>query len=369
MAEAAQRHAGADHDLVDQCVHALQRASGLTVEARGDELHARGHGWQGCFRIEVRPRVSPSMNHVVWELAELAASDKLVLLTRRVSDRMGERLREAGVAYADAAGNAYLADPPTLVLIRGMRPAPGDTGEGRRRAEGRAFATAGLRVVAALLADPRLAAQTYREIAAAAGVSLGAASEAMADLRKRRFLAAGGRGRGLTHVADLHRRWLDGYVDRLRRKLVLGRWRFADPAARPDRLSNAGLPPGLDLQLGGEAAAACLVGHLRPQTASLHVQGRPGAAASARALRLLPDRQGPIVMLDQVAGIPAHDGDDARHDAAALPLAHPLLVHAELAAAPDPDARLREAADLLYRQRLRPAFDRAEGDSHQEERR
>ena len=356
--------------LVGACAAALERASGMIVTISGDELHVRSHGWHGRFLLAVRPRVAPSMGHVVWELADRAAQGRpVVLLTRCVSDRMGETLRAAGVAYIDAAGNTWLTDPPTLILVRGMKAEVGGEAGLKRRAHGRAFGVAGLRVVATLLADPYLAGRAYRNIAAAAGVSLGAASEAMADLRHRRFLTSDAGGRTLTRVAELHRRWLNGYADQLRPKLLLGRWRFADGGTGTalDRLGEREPARPVDANLGGEAAAARLTRHLRPQSAALHVEGRAGAAAAAKALRLLPDREGLIVMLDRIHGVPAlsePDGSDGRRADAAnlIPLAHPLLVHAELAAVPDPDARLREAAELLYERWLRPSLERAEGD-------
>ena len=346
-----------EDDLLGECVDALRRTAEVQADVVGDVLEVTGHGWFGRFNVEVRARVTPAMRHVVWDLGRrLHEGRRPVLATRRVSDRLGEDLRAAGVGYIDAAGNAYLFDPPTLILIRGMRTRADEKGHGR--VAGRAFGIAGLRVLAVLLSDPATAALPYRDIAIAAGVSLGAASEAVSDLRRRGHIGGGNGGRTVTRLAELHRRWLDEYADRLRPKLLLGRWRPAGWGVEElvDRLSASGIDDA-KVALGGEVAAALLTRNLRPATATLHVAGKAGSSDAAKALRLLPDRNGPVAMLNQIGSGLRAPQEERVAESGNVPLAHPLLVHAELAADPDADARLREAAQAIYQERLRPIFD------------
>ena len=356
-------------ELLAACLAALRGRAGVAAEvAESPEA-----GWARlriageAFDADVRPRVPEAAAHVAWELAARGRSEgrRPVLVTEFVGDRLGELLRTEGVGYLDAAGNASLTAPPLFVLIRGMKPRPAKA-SAPSRGGGRAFRPAGLRVIARLLADPEAVRLPYRDLAEAAGVSVGAAAAALKGLQRHGLARRpGGRGKKkalggrLNDPVALHRRWLDGYGELLRPKLNLGRYR---PAGWPlDELPTAlaALPATADVMLGGEAAAALLTRHLRPATAALHVppDTSPGVA---KTLRLLPDRDGPIWLLAHV-GTPAGWRFNGEADLpAGVPVVHPLLVHAELTGPPGglhPESRLREAAEQVYAKFLLPAFE------------
>lgn len=92
-----------------------------------------------------------------------------------ISPRMGAQLRAAQVAYVDSVGNASLRFGPVLIEVSGRarppRPVTAPTSVRLRQL----VTPANARVVTALVADPALGAATLRDLAAAAGVSLGQA--------------------------------------------------------------------------------------------------------------------------------------------------------------------------------------------------
>src|SRR5690606_26115244 len=102
-----------------------------------------------------------------------------------------------------------------------------------RAATGRAFDPAGLRVVFSLLVDPEQVNAPYRDLAERNGVSPAAVKYALDDLEQKGFLVKRGKGRGMKRrmvdPAGLGRRWAVAYGDRLRPKLVRGRFRLLDP--------------------------------------------------------------------------------------------------------------------------------------------
>lgn len=109
-----------------------------------------------------------------------------------ISARVGAQLREAGVAYVDSVGNASVRFGTVLIEVAGRprppRSSPTEAGSEGQQAEGSAgrrtalLTPANRKVVAALLAEPALGQATLRELAAAAGVSLGQAHKASALL-------------------------------------------------------------------------------------------------------------------------------------------------------------------------------------------
>ena len=88
--------------------------------------------------------------------------------------------------FLDTAGNAYLHEPGLHVYITGEKPAAGETPI--VGAQGGGTATA-LRVVFALLCNPKLLNAPYREIVEAANVALGAIGWVFFDLEKRGYIA------------------------------------------------------------------------------------------------------------------------------------------------------------------------------------
>ena len=151
-----------------------------------------------------------------------------LLIAGHVTPPMAETLKANGIAFLDAAGNAYVNQAPLLVWVKGERtrhyqPATRDTG--------RAFQPGGLKVVFALLCHPEWAGRPYRDIARHAGVAHGTVGGVMAELQQLRFIAAVDGTRRLMQPERLLRQWAEGFVRTLRPKLLLGRY-GADPGRK-----------------------------------------------------------------------------------------------------------------------------------------
>ena len=56
-----------------------------------------------------------------WILPHIQSGEKVLLLGPRVTERSAERLRQMGINYLDAAGNAYISFDGVLIDIRGRR--------------------------------------------------------------------------------------------------------------------------------------------------------------------------------------------------------------------------------------------------------
>lgn len=191
------------------------------------------------------------------DAAQAKVADRPVLVfTTFVSPRTAEALRGSRVQYLDTAGNAWIRFGDVLIDVRG-RPRPHDA-PARIHAAGNLFSTGRAKVVFALLAWPELWDATRREIAHAAGVSLGQAHNTLTLLAEAGY----GRDRARPEQTDLLDMWAVAYPTGLATKLTLARYRGEiEPVRQVD--------PEDPVFLSGESAAADL---LRAATLTLYVE-------------------------------------------------------------------------------------------------
>jgi hypothetical protein len=143
-------------------------------------------------------------------------------------------------------------------------------------------------------------------------------------------------GRRLARPASLMDRWLVGYSDKLRPRLLVGRYRAAEkePLAFEKYVEDT-LGHDLKWAWGGTAGGFRLTRHYRGETTTLHVGTRP--ATIPRQLGLLAAKDGPVVIL----GVPGPLGLEGP----APHVAHPLLVYTELLV--EGGERARESAEEI----------------------
>jgi hypothetical protein len=270
------------------------------------------------------------------------------MVTDYVNPPLAARLHQADVAYLDAAGNVRLTgDPLVYIWLQGFRPTE------RPERVSRAFQSTGLQLIALLLSQPHALNQTFRETARQAGISLGSTSRVLGDLRSLGFIRLTAPGQdSLMNTRNLLEHWELGYATRLRPRLKPQTFRQADD--RPLKGLYELLPRDIRSQtlIGGELAAALVTQHLRPQTATFHVPKQQSLLPLIKEMRLIPDREGNIVLLEQFGETSAWRWD-AKEKANFV---NPLLVHAELFQH-KPDDRLAETADIILDKYLVPIFD------------
>lgn len=251
-------------------------------------LRLRQGGRQVVFHVEVKRTLRPAtLGVVLAQLQRLPAP--ALLVADHVTPPLAERLRAERVQFIDAAGNAWLDQPPLLVWVKGQQPADRPKAGDLR---GRAFQATGLQVLFALLCKPGLVDRPYREIAALAGVAHGTVGWVMPELPRLGFLGTLNGKRRLLNGAKLLQQWVEAYARTLRPKLLLERW-HADALDWTNELDP--LPYGL--LLGGEPAARRLTRQLRPGTATFY-----GAKANRQLLideRMRPDPDGNVEVLRQ----------------------------------------------------------------------
>ena len=263
------------------------------------------------YRPVLRPTFRPA--HLPGLAEEL--HPHALLIARYISASLAQKLRERGIDFIDAAGNAHLSCEHWFVLVTG-RSAPQPTRAPRR------LSTGTWQVAYVLLRDPDASRLSVRALGERAGVSHGTASIALHALADRGWIRHLGRqGHPVTDGEGLLRAWELGYLDRLAIRLhttqarPLGFPFIQDWGRRVVSLGDA--EPTL---LGGGLAAELLGMDLIASTAAVHVADWD--ATTMKRLRLAPAKTGPVTVLSTF-------GTDNAHPRSPH-LADPLLIRAAL---------------------------------------
>ncbi len=251
-----------------------------------------------------------------------------LLITRYLTPPMAERLRALNIEFMDAAGNAYINNPPIFIYITGKKKKPAPEGV----KPGRAFRPAGLKVVFALLCCPELAKAPYREIVKVAKVAQGTVGWVFYDLKQKNYLIErGAQGKKLINLKKLTDTWVEAYIRELRPGLLMGTYGTADPEwwKGIDRQKT-------DVFLGGEPAAAILTDYLKPAAVTLYGPEKINPFLLKHRLKKEPDGKVEIYKKFWNVDYPwEYEG-----------IAPPLLVYADLIATTDD--RNIDAARMIY---------------------
>jgi hypothetical protein len=241
-----------------------------------------------------------------------------LVFTSFMTPRSAEAFRRAGVQYLDMVGNAWVEFDGVLLDVRGS-PRPDDLAVPAHKPAGNLFSTARAQVAFALLAWPQLWEATRRELAHAAGVSLGQAHNALALLTEAGYRRDPARP-GQTELLDL---WAAAFPTGLATKLTLARYRGEIGPVR-------GVQSDDPVFVSGESAAEDL---LRPATLTLYVEELDPRLPVVNKWR--SDGSANIVVRRKFWQIP-HDSDGAL--AGVRPAPWPL-VYADLVTSDDPRVR------------------------------
>lgn len=331
---------------------ALDTLRDLGVEARVDRAQGkdphvdytatlRRGAKRAPFQIEAKRALRPgTLGPVLLRLQGL--KPPALLLADYVTPQMAKLLRDAGIAFADAVGNAYLEFGGNILYVTGN--APEQTP--RHEKVVRAFQATGLRVVFALLCAPELVTRPTRQLAAMLDVANGTVGRVVDDLAHLGYVTtAGKRDRRLHNLKELLERWVMMYPVHLRPTLLRRRL----TTDQPDWWKKEKFDP-LHVVLGGEPAADRLTQYLKPGTVTLYARGEPRPLNEiVTRHRLRADPAGEVEVLE--AFWPAEIAGEKPG------LAPTPLIYADLLATGD--TRRIETAKLIYDDYLARRFTQA----------
>jgi hypothetical protein len=273
---------------------------------------------------------------VVWlSHSRTDAKRPVIVLARHVPRPAAEALMAAKVNFADDAGNVHLELGNAYNWTSIGLPAR------ERASERRPANPAQLQLLFQFVTHPESVNWPVRKLEAAAGIGKSRAAQARRQMLDEGLLIRTGKQYGLGPKTLLADRLMSGYAQVLRPKLFLGRFRPAEKTAEAflNRLRTA-TPSGVRYSLTGGPAADLLQHFYRGPEAPLFL--KPCTRDIARQLRLLPDREGPVTILNAFGELVFWEKRGHHR------LAPPWLIYAELLAGNDP--RAHEAAREFRRE-------------------
>jgi hypothetical protein len=256
-----------------------------------------------------------------------------LLVSRYIAKPLKEQLKEHQINYLEAAGNCFIKTDNIYIYINDQ-----PVTDVRLPADGKLWKTAGIKFLFSILSDPELLNQNYRAIASASTIALGNIGPLMTELQKEGYVREGVREKAKFLFIDkkdqLIRRWAEAYRGTLRPKLQLYTYRFA----QKERAATWKDQPVEGFYWGGESGAALLTGFLSPEKFTIYTNQH--RTEVMQRLRLVPDDQGPVEILQQFwrDDLPGR----ADHLVASVP---PLLIYADLITTLD--SRNQEAAKRI----------------------
>jgi hypothetical protein len=259
-----------------------------------------------------------------------------LLLARYVPVALGEQLVEAGICFADDPGNIHLqlGSEYSWTVLGKREPAP--------LPEADRTTPATIQLLFQFATEPPSAKWPVRDLAGSAGISKTRVAQIRGQFVRERVLKARAHESEFRVTPEIADRLVAGYSQILRPKILLGRYRYQEQSADQfvARLSHEAATQKIPYALTGGPAADAMQHFYRSSDIPvfLHVEHH-------RALRLLPDRTGPVVLLKPFGDLVYWREFEGRM------VAPPWLVYAELLNGSDP--RAREAAEELRREFLK----------------
>ena len=339
--------------ILDHAARAL-RTHGLAVAVQKEPRagrHVEADGWLRIGRgkahidyvVEIKRMITPAtIGATMAQLRHIAQAARRppLLVTDYITPPIADRLREQKQQFADAAGNVYLEGPALLIYVSGAKHT-----QTQGAAKGnKTFAGMGLKVLFALICDPRLADAPHRTIAAAAGVALGSIPPALADLQRLGHLLVATKRRRLNANKRLLDAWAFAYAHTLRAKTLVATYVARDF----DTWQTWKLDPR-HVRWGGEPAAHLLVRYLKPGVLTLYANKLPPRIIVEHRLTVA----GPATHEHLVEVRKPFWGETLRIEGRADTVP-PVLVYADLLATGD--GRCIETAQMVYDRYLARLF-------------
>jgi hypothetical protein len=246
-----------------------------------------------------------------------------------ISRRSAAAFRSAGIQFVDARGNAFISFGSVFVDVQGRTASIDQTAGLPGRTSQRPtnlFSPGRAQVIFALLAWPELAGGKVREIANAAGRSVGQTHDALQLLEQAGFLVP--TSKKLTRTGELLDFWAAAYPSGLGRQLETSQYHGdISRSVRSDR----------PFYLSGESAAGIDIP--RPATLTIYVDGADQKLPILNRWSRSPDHRPNVFVRHKFWVSPRPDEEDPATTARNAPWP---LVYADLMATGD--ARLGEVA-------------------------
>ena len=295
------------------------------------ELRLGENSLRACIK-KWAPQTKPGI--LIHQLQRRA--EKSILVADYINPAMGETLQQAGVQYIDSVGNAFIDQPSVFICIKGNKPEKVSSSH----KPGKAFQSAGLKIIHAFISDADLLNSSYRTIAEKAGTALATVGDVIRGLEQAGYLKTSAGKRQLINRDQLQQQWVEAYPHKLREKHYIGTFTTDNPlwwqSFKPDEFDGL---------WEGEVAAAEYTHYLNPKNAIVYIS-RNSMAGLMKAAKLRKVKPHEYTDFEIKLFEPFWPETSGYHH-----LAPPLVTYADLLETGE--SRNIETANKLYEKYLR----------------
>jgi len=272
-----------------------------------------------------------------------------LLIVDRLSDSVGYQLIEKNIEFIDSKGLIYLNNDSHYILVQNI--------ENKKQKPSNRLTVNGLKLMFIILQEPqRLQKYDRARLGQLAGINIKSVSQTLEILHRLHYLKLRSNQKyTVANYLKLFERWELGYIEILRNTLFLQAYRLLKPQSWSDRYDAMAIIKAENILIGGEWGADLLTQYLRSSQIVLHLPDVKKIQPIMLKLRLVPDPEGNIVFLRQFG---QRNHWWLHETMKETPVVDPLLIHAELSL--NPDARLKEVAQIIYEKYILPRQKRAE---------
>ncbi len=333
-------------DILYTAIENLEKLTQVQIEIAAP-LNSNGHHWdaqlniiaganKSSFKVEVKENVLPS-GLLRW--VDRLKEAQTLLVAKYISNPAKELLEKRGINYFDTSGNCFIRNDSGIFWhFKGHGEMP-KNGEIKHRA----FQKNGIKLIYALLLNEELLNKRYREIAAVADISVSTVGDILTDLQAAKFLAKlNVKKMALINKAELLGQWVTNFNQKLKPKLVRGRFRLRTQIWAQMEIGDQSF-------WGGEPAADLLTNYLYPGSWTLY--SNLDRKKLIQDLQLIPDEdQGNVTVYSLFWKVENKD-----FVLPELKTVHPLLVYADLIGSGND--RNFETAKKIYERFLKSLID------------
>lgn len=276
-----------DNDFIYEAIACLEDTTGfhITIESFRDiydvvlEINN-----ETLFCIAKKNAKNANYGIIMSSFKNLNTSKNNVIIADYLTKNTAEELKQNGVNYLDASGNAFIKTKDLFIYIEGRK-----SKINKKTNQTRAFQEAGLKLILLLISNPETLQYSYRELAEKTGIALGSVSNIFKELEDSHYLLKTKNTRVLKNQEEIIERWVIAYNELLKPRSFRKKMRAIGNQFNVNHVLNTS---DIKLYFGGEPGGELLTRHLKPKDYIIYTDEETSRVA--KELKLVPDETGNI---------------------------------------------------------------------------
>lgn len=267
----------------------------LTTQIEGELKESNGIGNEQMLSIKIGTEsVNFNIATIKKELRAVSLpqifslkklNNDIIVIAEKIFPKIKEQLKQAGIAYLDAAGNVFINKDKIYIYVENNK-----VNSISDKTANRAFSKTGLRLVFDFLQNENLLNERYRNLAQGYGIAVANINYVISNLKQLGYIVEIDKTHlKLVDKEKLLRRWINAYDEKLKPSVLLGKYRFL----KEQDFNNW---QSINLKgktvWGGEPAGEQLTDNLKPTILTLYTEEVPSELI--KNYRLIPDKNGNI---------------------------------------------------------------------------